>query len=111
MSPVRNRCSAQYVENTFQPYERKAIHLAPIHKDIRTANLGGFCERIMAALQAGRKIVVLWTSKRRGLWFVQNFLTGTSYSHLFYHSGSEEQAGLTNVHETLHIPPPRSHIL
>jgi len=93
------RGSAQYVENTFQPYERKAIHLAPIHKDIRTANLGGFCERIMAALQAGRKIVVLWTSKRRGLWFVQNFLNGTSYSHLFYHSGSEEQAGLTNVHK------------
>jgi hypothetical protein len=90
-----------YIENTFQPYERKAIHLAPIHKDKRTANLGGFCERIMGALKENKKIVVLWTSKRRGEWFVQNFLAGTAYSHIFYNSGSDKtvQAGLKDVHE------------
>ena len=95
------RSNPQYLENTFQPYDRNAIHLAPIHKDKRTANLGGFCERIMAALQAGRKIVVLWTSKRRGEWFVQNFLKDTAYSHIFYNSSSDktEQAGLKDVHE------------
>lgn len=95
------RSEAQYLENTFQPYERNAIHLAPIHKDKRTANLGGFCERIMAALQAGRKIVVLWTSKRRGEWFVQHFLKDTAYSHIFYNSSADktEQAGLKDVHE------------
>ena len=91
-----------YIENTFQPYIRRAIQLAPIHTDKRVANLGGFCERIITALKAGRKIVVLWTSKRRGEWFVRHFLKDTVYSHLFYNSGSDkaEQAGLKNVNET-----------
>ena len=94
------RANVRYIENTFQPYERVAIRLAAVEKDKRAANLGGFCERIMAALDAGRRIVVIWTSRRRGLWFAENFLKGRSY--LFYHSGSskEEQEGLRNVHES-----------
>jgi len=93
------RSEAHLVQNTFQPYERAAIHLASVEKDMRVANLGGFCERIMAALDAGRRIVVIWTSRRRGLWFAEHFLKGRSY--LFYHSGSskEEQEGLKNVNE------------
>jgi hypothetical protein len=93
------RSEAHLVQNTFQPYERAAIHLASVEKDVRVANLGGFCERIVAALDAGRRIVVIWTSRRRGLWFAENFLKGRSY--LFYHSGSskEEQEGLRNVNE------------
>ena len=93
------RSEAHLIQNTFQPYERAAIHLASVEKDVRVANLGGFCERIMAALDAGRRIVVIWTSRRRGLWFAENFLKGRSY--LFYHSGSskEEQEGLRNVNE------------
>jgi hypothetical protein len=74
--------------------------LAPIHKDKRVANIGALCERIMEALKAGRKIVVLWTSKKRGLWFAKQFLG--SYQHAFYHSGSstEEVAGLRDVSAT-----------
>jgi hypothetical protein len=77
-----------------------AIALAPIHKDKRVANLGALCERIMEALKAGRKIVVLWTSKKRGLWFAKQFLSNTA--HAFYHSGSsaEDVAGLRDVSAT-----------
>jgi hypothetical protein len=89
-----------FIENTYQPYDRTAIALAPIHKDKRVANIGALCERIMEALKAGRKIVVLWTSKKRGLWFAKQFLG--SYQHAFYHSGSstEEVAGLRDVSAT-----------
>jgi hypothetical protein len=99
---LRAAAALHYIENTFQPYTRSAIQLASIHTDTRVANIGGFCERIMNALKAGRKIVVLWTSKRRGEWFVRSFLKDTAYSYLFYHSGSDkaEQAGLKNVNET-----------
>jgi hypothetical protein len=91
-----------FIENTYQPYDRTAIALAPVHKDKRVANLGALCERIMEALKAGRKIVVLWTSKKRGLWFAKQFLSNTAYQHAFYHSGSstEEVAGLRDVSAT-----------
>ncbi len=94
--------TTHFIENTYQPYDRTAIALAPIHKDKRVANLGALCERIMEALKAGRKIVVLWTSKKRGLWFAKQFLENTAYTHTFYHSGSstEEVAGLRDVSET-----------
>ena len=90
------------IQNTFQPYQRQAIHLASVEKDVRVANIGGFCERIMAALEAGRRIVVIWTSKRRGDWFVEHFLKGSEYTYIFYNSAStkEEQEGLKNVNET-----------
>jgi hypothetical protein len=92
--------ATHFIENTYQPYDRTAIALAPIHKDKRVANLGALCERIMEALKAGRKIVVLWTSKKRGLWFAKQFLANTA--HAFYHSGSsaEDVAGLRDVSTT-----------
>jgi hypothetical protein len=94
--------SPHLIQNTFQPYERVAIHLASVEKDVRVANLGGLCERIMSALAAGRRIVVIWTSKRRGDWFVEHFLKGTAYTYVFYNSAStkEEQAGLRDVNQT-----------
>jgi hypothetical protein len=90
------------VHNTYQPYARRAIRLVGAETDKRTANLGGFCERIMEALRAGRRIVVIWTSKRRGDWFVQTYLANSEFSYLFYSSRSskEEQAGLQDVHTT-----------
>ena len=96
------RSKAHLIRNTFQPYERVAIHLASVEKDVRVANLAGLCERIMAALAAGRRIVVIWTSKRRGDWFVEHFLKGTAYTYVFYNSAStkEEQAGLRDVNQT-----------
>ena len=102
---LRSAESTHYFENTFNPYERTAILLRGVEKDVRVANIGGFCERICEALREGKKIVVVWTSKRRGDWFVKNFLSDSdsaAYSWLFYNSASskEDQAGLKNVNET-----------
>ena len=105
---LRDIDSTHYFENTFNPYKRKTILLPSVEKDKRIANIGGFCERICEALRAGRKIVVLWTSKRRGDWFVKNFLdtwdsnSGQKPSWVFYNSAStkEEQEGLKCVDET-----------
>lgn len=99
---LRDSQATHFIENAYQPYDRVAIALAPVHKDKRVANLGALCERIMEALKAGRKIVVLWTSKKRGLWFAKQFLANSAYTHTFYHSGSstEEVAGLRDVSAT-----------
>jgi hypothetical protein len=104
---LRSDDTTEYFENTFNPYKRKAILLPSIEKDKRIANIGGFCERICEALRAGKKIAVVWTSKRRGDWFIKNFLDNwisdsDKPSWIFYNSDStkDEQEGLKNVNET-----------
>jgi len=104
---LRNHETTHYFENIFNPYKRRAILLPSVEKDTRIANIGGFCERICEALRTGKRIVVLWTSKRRGDWFVKNFLDNwisdsDKPSWIFYNSAStkEEQEGLKNVNET-----------
>jgi hypothetical protein len=103
---LRNRELTHYYENTFNPYNREAICLTGVEKDKRIANIGGFCERVCEALRAGRKIVIVWTSKKRGDWFVKNFLDNwegdNKPSWIFYNSAStkEEQEGLKNVKDT-----------
>ena len=104
MSRCLRSNNALYLENTYQPYQREAIFLSPIAGDRRAANLGAFCERICAALRGGKKIVVLWTSKRRGEWFVQHHLDtwgDNTPLWVFYNSATskEEQAGLQDVKE------------
>jgi len=92
---------ALFIKNTYQPYQRQAIRLIGKEKDIRIPNLGGFCERIMDALRAGRRVVVLWTSKRQGEMFIQTCLKESGFTYRFYHASSskEEQEGLQNVHD------------
>jgi hypothetical protein len=107
---LRNGDNTHYIENIANPYMRQAIFLSPIGDRKCAANLGGFCERIMDALRAGRRIVIVWTSKRKGDWFVKNFLeTWTKEAHgcdapswLFYNSATskETQEGLKSVDET-----------
>lgn len=105
---LRNRETTHYYENIYNPYKRQAIFLQGVEKDKRIANIGGFCERICDALRAGRKIVIIWTSKRRGDWFVKHFLekwdgeSSAVPSWIYYNSAStkEEQDGLKNVKET-----------
>jgi len=100
---LRGTSVTEYIENTFQPYKRVAILLKPVGKDRRVANLGGFCERICDALRAGRRVVVLWTSKRRGEQFVKEYLEPMKedIKVVFYNSDSskEEQESLRNVTE------------
>ena len=107
----------RYIENTFQPYAREAIYLKEAEAVEKTeaeekaeaeetgvipAHLYGLCHRMMAALKEGRRIVVLWTSKRKGDWFVRSFLKGTGIAYCFYSSDTtkEEQLGLRDVHAT-----------
>lgn len=113
---LRNEERTRYIENTYQPYQRTAVYLqAPEPEEAKDekgqepeaegairAHLYGFCQRIMTALRAGKRIVVLWTSKRKGDWFVRSFLEGTGFSYRFYSSDTtkEEQLGLRDVHTT-----------
>jgi hypothetical protein len=100
-----------YIENVSNPYKRKAIFLRPQDDTKCVANLAGFCERVCDSLKAGKKIVIVWTSRRKGDWFVENFLEKwesesngktNKPSWIFYNSttSKDEQEGLKNVNET-----------
>jgi hypothetical protein len=96
---LRQPDRAIFINNTYIPYNRTAIHLRPIAKDARIANIGGFEERILAALHAGRRVVVVWTSRSKGKSFARRFLECSSYAWRFYSSEStaDQTAELTNV--------------
>jgi len=96
---LRDPAKTILIENTFQPYSREAILLRKTGSD--EANLGAFCERIMTALRAGRRIVVVWTSKRIGEEFEARHLKNGEFPYLFYHSDSDKEdvKGLQNVRE------------
>lgn len=96
---LRDSKKTKYVENMFNPYKREAIHLKSSLLDHHEANLDGFCDRIMTALRAGKKIVVLWTSKRVGEDFVERYLKKESFAYKFYNSDStkEDQSDLKDV--------------
>jgi hypothetical protein len=99
-----------YIENVSNPYKRQAIFLRPQDDTKCVANLGGFCERVCDALKSGKRIVIVWTSKRKGDWFVENFLekwvsdskSDKKPSWIFYNSSTskDEQEGLKNVNES-----------
>jgi hypothetical protein len=94
----------RYLENTYQPYEREAIQLVGAEEN--RADLPVFCERILKALRAGKRIVVLWTSKQVGEDFVKDYLLRDPATKeavwRFYHSDTskEDQLGLRDVEET-----------
>ena len=77
-----------FVTNMYIPYKRQAIHLHPIGRDTRVANIGGFVERALAALAAGRRIVMVWTSRAKGAAFARKYLAQSTYTWRFYSSES-----------------------
>jgi len=95
---LRNPAKTVLIENTFQPYSREAILLRKTDSD--EVNLGAFSERILTALRAGRRIVVVWTSKHIGEEFEAR-LKKEKFSYIFYHSDSnrDDVIGLQNVRE------------
>jgi len=97
---LREPAKTVLIENTFQPYAREAILLQKTGSE--EVNTDAFFERIMTALRAGRRIVVVWTSKRVGEDFEERFLKEEKFTYVFYHSDStkEEQQGLKNVEES-----------
>jgi hypothetical protein len=99
---LRNVEHGKVIENTYCPYERKAIQLKVIKKDDNEfPAVSEFCKRIMADLTAGLKIAVIWGSKNKGKAFITTFLKDSKFSHRFYSSESspEERNELTNVEE------------
>lgn len=106
---LRSKDTTQYIENICNPYNRCATYIKPINNTRCVANLTAFCERICDALRSNKKIVIVWTSKRKGDWFQENFLNKwaekwpdtTTPSWLFYNSNTskEEQEGLKDVNE------------
>jgi hypothetical protein len=98
-SALREPSRTMLLENTYQPYTREAILLKTGGTEV---NMEGFYARIMTALRAGRRIVVVWTSKRIGEEFEERFLKKEAFTYLFYHSDAtkEEQLGLKNVDES-----------
>jgi hypothetical protein len=97
---LRDSRGMRFIHNTFQPYERKGILLKGVDRDERVANIGGFCERIVEALKASKKIVVVWTSRKRGEWFIEKYLKmfkGVTWAFYNSQSSGEELAGLKNV--------------
>lgn len=93
---LRNRESTVLVRNTFQPYKREAILLAPRAgtKDGRAPNVAAFIESILRAIEEKRRIIIVWTSKKQGLAFEQQYLLplvekqGLRYK--FYHGASPQ---------------------
>ena len=93
---MRNPLKTVLLENTYQPYSREAVLLQQSSQEV---NLDGFCDRIMTALRAKRRIVVVWTSKHIGEEFEAKYLKDKEHSYLFYHSDSskEDILGLQDV--------------
>jgi hypothetical protein len=98
-SALREPSRTMLLENTYQPYTREAILLKTGGVEV---NMEGLYGRIMTALRAGQRIVVVWTSKRIGEEFEERFLKKEAFTYLFYHSDTtkEEQLGLKNVEES-----------
>lgn len=103
-----------YILNTFCPYERKATELY-MNKEV-TKMVDGiehienkpvgvfpeFCRRIMSDLEAGKRLVVIWTSLRKAEAFADTFLKTTDYKWRLYSSKSNaaQNRELENVEES-----------
>lgn len=99
---LRNPAHSVYICNKRQPYKREAIEIQADGKDERQPNTGLFVSRIMAAVKAKRRVVVVWTSKRKGLAFEKDYLQPLKDAGLrwkYYHGDSTkaERADLADV--------------
>lgn len=76
---LRDARTSLYINNTFNPYERKAtrIWMEAKESSSRLAAFDNFCRRIAADLKDGKRIVVVWTSLTAAKLFVKNYLPDT----------------------------------
>lgn len=63
-----------YILNKHQPYKRSAIELLSPENDKRVPNVGLFIQRILEAIAAKKRIVIVWTSLRKGNSFNAEYL-------------------------------------
>jgi hypothetical protein len=98
---LRNVEHAEIVENTFCPYERKAIQLQSIHKGKQIPALSEFCDKIVSDLKAGLKVAVVWGSKNKAKAFADTLLKETDYKWKLYtsESSADDRNDLSNVEE------------
>ena len=111
---VSERCLL--IDNTYCPYQRKAIQLIRTDKEggkqltnpqFNPDNFQGksmihfkrFCESIMNDLEAGQKIAVVWGSKNKAKAFTETYLKDSKFNWRLYSSETsvEERDELQNV--------------
>jgi hypothetical protein len=103
---LRGTEGMHFIKNTFQPYQREAIQILSCEKDHRVANLAKFAETIMERVNAGKKVAIVWTSRKRGKAFAEQFLeplvTSRNLRYRFYsgESNAKDRKELQNVNET-----------
>lgn len=98
---LRNVEHAKVIENTFCPYQRKAIQLKSIKKGKESPSTSEFCNRLMEDLKQGMKIAVIWGSKNKAKAFAETFLKDSKFKWKLYTSESspDERNDLLNVEE------------
>lgn len=97
---LRNIQHSEVIENTYCPYERKAIQLFAIDNKGRTGPaISYFCNQIVEDLDAGLKVAVVWGSKNKAKAFCDMFLKETKHTYKLYSSESspEERDDLADV--------------
>jgi hypothetical protein len=98
---LRDASTSLYINNNYNPYVRKATMLWKQAKttDARMPAVVEFGKRIMADLEAGKRVAVVWTSLTAAKTFIKNFVEKTTYKYRLYSSESskKESAELTDV--------------
>ena len=86
---LRNPEHTIFITNIHQPYDRVAIELASVEKDKRVPNISAFIDRITTAIKEKKKIVIVWSSKTKGMQFAEQYLkTNPELKWRFYHGTS-----------------------
>jgi hypothetical protein len=101
---LRNKERTIFIKNTFNPYSRIATEIMPFTKDVRIPNTGVFIDKIIESIKAKKKIVIVWTSKTKGLAFAKTYLeplTQEGLKYKFYNGNSTkaERAELGDVNK------------
>ena len=101
---LRNKQRTIFIKNTFNPYSRIATEIMPFTKDTRVPNIGLFIHKILESIKAKKKIVIVWTSKTKGISFAKTYLeplTQEGLKYKFYNGNStkDERAQLGDVNK------------
>ena len=96
---LRDPARSRYIINTCCPYERTATELFAMREGkskgglSRVCAYAGFCKMIMESLERNERLVVIWTSKRRGQYFVDTYLKEWSTKrYRWYNAGDTKYA-------------------
>ena len=115
MKALRGDTTTVLIENTVNPYERTMERVQVMHENSvkrMVEDIGGtyeaFTARILGSLRAGKRTVVVWGSREKGLTFEKRLQQAFPDWHrgrqwLFYHSEedmAQRKATLANINTT-----------